>query len=92
MANRMNMLKLLQEVRGFANFTSRRPQARQAGAMLLQLRSIRFKGANGPRRRTLRIIIQDPPDIPHPVKIVHIPVNRDAYPPAESSAPAAREM
>ncbi len=63
------MLKLLQEVEGFATFTNRRPQSRQAGALLLQLRPIRFRGANAPAKRTLRIDMQEPPDIPHEVPI-----------------------
>ncbi len=66
------MLKLLQEVEGFATFTNRRPQARQTGALLLQLRPIRFRGANAPAKRILRINMQEPPDIPHEVPIRHI--------------------
>jgi len=81
MANRMNMLKLLQEVQGFAAFTRRRPPPRHTGALLLQLRSINFRGSNGPRKRILRISMQDPPDIPQPVKIVHIRASNAEKPP-----------
>ena len=81
MANRMNMLKLLQEVHGFATFTRRRPAQRHTGAMLLQLRSINWRGANAPRKRILRINMQDPPDIPRPVQITHIQASNSEKPP-----------
>jgi hypothetical protein len=63
-------MKLLQEARGLSEITTRQPQSRAAAAPL-QLRAIRWK-ATGPRaKKTIRIAIQDPPDIPHPVRIVH---------------------
>jgi hypothetical protein len=81
MANRMNMLKLLQEVQGFASFTRRRPAPRHTGALLLQLRSINFRRANAPRRRILRINVQNPPDIPRPVQITFIQPSNAEKPP-----------
>jgi hypothetical protein len=72
MATRMNMMKLLQEVRGLAEFTNQPPPpARFIGPLLLQqyLPKVRIPGAT---RKNLRIIVQDPPDIPNPVKITYI--------------------
>lgn len=65
------MMKMVQEVRGFAEITSRRPHTRPPGPALLAARGASPR--NGPKRkRTLSITIQDPPDIPHEVKIVHL--------------------
>jgi len=86
MATRMNMLKLLLETRGLADLTNRRPVGRQPGLLTLRLRS------SGPRRglaaknkRTLRVDMQDPPDIPHPVRINHL-----KHPPAPASLSSAQ--
>jgi hypothetical protein len=86
MATRMNMLKLLLETRSLADLTNRRPLARQPGLLTLQLRP------SGPRRgpfvknrRTLRVDMQDPPDIPHPVKINHVKPVALSAPPRESA-------
>lgn len=72
MATRMNMMKLLQEVRGFAELTNRRLPARPLGPLLLELRSARSKTAYSRRRWTLTISILEPPDIPHPVPIKYL--------------------
>ncbi len=70
MATRMNIMKLMQEVRGLAEFPGQFPATRGVAPFLLdqflpKLRNPRLK-------RTLRIIVQDPPDIPNPVKIIHL--------------------
>jgi hypothetical protein len=72
MATRMNMLKLLQEVEGFATFTTRRPQGRPNGAFVLQLRSINFRRSIGRSRRIVRVDMQEPTDIASPVAIKHL--------------------
>lgn len=72
MATKVNMLKLVQEVQEHANFTSRRPQARVSGLMLLPLR---YAGARIPQKKTLTVIMQDPPDIPAPVAIKFLEPN-----------------
>lgn len=71
MATRMNMLKLLQEVRGFAQFTHRPTETRPGGPLLLEF--------GGPmrrkrilRRRHLKILMLEPTDIPCRVPITHI--------------------
>ncbi len=71
MATRMNMLKLLQEVSGFADFAQPRLQPRQPGAVLIQLRT-KFKSITESRKRIIRVDMQTAPDIPHPVVIRHL--------------------
>ena len=72
MANKIKFMKLLQEIRGFAEISQRRSQAKSPGLILLQLRS-QFNQATA-RKRKLRIPIQmhELPDIPKLVKINHI--------------------
>jgi len=73
MAAKIKIMKLLQEIRGFAQITQRRPQSKSPGLFLLQLRS-QANQTILPRRRRLVIPIQlhEPPDIPNPVKITFI--------------------
>ena len=70
MATRMNMLKLLQEVRGFAQFATR-PIEPRPGPLLLQFRN-RLRRATAKRKRIIRIDMQEPPDIPQPVRITYL--------------------
>jgi hypothetical protein len=71
MATRMNMMKLLQEIRGMAEVTNRRPLSRTTTALALQIRPPALRNKTK-QRRIIRISMQDPPDIPHPVKIQHL--------------------
>jgi hypothetical protein len=84
MATRMNMMKLLLEVRGFAEFTNRRLPARPL-ALLLQFNSPRSRSALARRKWTLSVSIQDPPDIPQPVPIKYV---GEAAPAGQAPAPA----
>ena len=70
MANKLKLLKLLQEMRGFSQLTQRRAPAKP-GLFLLQLRAHLNQA---PRRQRLTIPIQmfEPIDIPSFVKITHI--------------------
>lgn len=70
MATKVNLMKLLQEARGLAQITNRRPSARVVGPVVLPVRPIGGRMARP--KRTVRIIMHDPPDIPHPVKIIHL--------------------
>ena len=72
MATRVNMMKLLQEVRGLANFPSPQSEHRVPSHFAVQLRTRTFKATAAYRRRTLQIQMQDLPDIPEPVRIVYI--------------------
>lgn len=70
MATRMNMLKLLQEVRGFARFATRPTEPRPSGP-LLQFRGIPHRKSGPKRKRIIRVDMQEPPDIPQPVRITY---------------------
>lgn len=72
MATKVNVMKLLQEVRGFAQLTNRRPHPRTPGPLLLQAYWFSRRGPGSKDKRTLRIRIDNLPDIPHPVKINHV--------------------
>ncbi len=75
MATRINMLKLLQEVRGFAQFATQPAEPRPTSPLLLQFRGPRTRKAAAKRRRVIRIDMQEAPDIPRPVPIVHLGQN-----------------
>jgi hypothetical protein len=72
MATKMNMLKLLQEVQGFAQFANRSSEPRPSGPLFLQFRGPGSRRRNVRRRRIIHIDMQEQPDIPHPVPIVHL--------------------
>ncbi len=72
MATRMNMLKLVQEMRGLAQITNRRPLPRHPVPAVLDVRPPNRRGAAFKRKRLIQIHVQDPPDIPHPVKITYL--------------------
>lgn len=69
MATRMNMMKLLLEVRGMAQLVNRRLPNRVPGPLLLQWHPLGSKSAAAKRKWTLRIDILDNPDIPQVVPI-----------------------
>jgi len=75
MATKIKMMKLLQEIRGFAQITNRRPQPKPPGLFLMQLRSHVLQSTFPRRRLVIPIDLQEPLDIPHPVKITHLTVN-----------------
>jgi hypothetical protein len=72
MATKMNMMKMLQQARGIAQITNRRPQNRPIGPLMLQMRFSSSRTSAGRRKRIIRIKMQSPLDIPHPVKITHL--------------------
>ena len=72
MAAKVKMLTLLQEIRGLAQITNRRPPPRSPGLFFTQLRA---QGTHEAwRKRRLNITIDQPnhPDIPHQVRIHHV--------------------
>jgi hypothetical protein len=71
MATKANIMKLLQEMRGFAELANRHSRSRLPGPLMLPLRSSSPRQAPPKRKRTLRVEMQELPDIPHPVRIVH---------------------
>ena len=66
------MLKLLQEVRGFTQFANRPSDPKPAGPLLLEFRAAMRRRAAARRKRTLKIEMREPVDIPHPVPITYL--------------------
>lgn len=77
MAAKVNMLKLLQEIRGFAVVANRQPPPRFSGLLLAQIRMAAAR--DNLRRRRLNITIdqQNSPDMPYPVRIHHVKQGHD---------------
>ena len=71
------MLKLLQEIRGFAEIASRRPPRRSPGVVLTQMRPHIIQAALPRRKLNVQMDEPDRPDIPHPVKINHVKQSPD---------------
>ena len=72
MANKAKLMKFLQEVRGYAQITNRRPAPRPSVLYLMQLRG-RNAQAGAPKRRL--IVVTEPQenaDTPLPIKITHL--------------------
>ena len=72
MAAKIKIMKLLQEMRGFAFVTNRRPQPRRPGLYLLQMRSHLLQASLTREKRTINVDMQALADLPHPIKIKHL--------------------
>ena len=72
MATKMNMMKMLQQARGMAQITNRRPQNRPPGPLMLEMRFSGSRTTPARRKRIIRIRMQNAIDIPHPVKITYL--------------------
>ncbi len=72
---------MLQEIRGLAQITSRRPPAKLPGLFLVHMRSNSARTNPHRKKVVITVDLKDPPDIPHPVKITHL---------KPSGVPAAR--
>jgi hypothetical protein len=70
------MMKLLQEIRGFAELAKRRPQPRSPGLLPIQMRSAVTQATLPRRKLSVRMVVQDGSGIPHSVKINHVAQNR----------------
>jgi hypothetical protein len=82
MAAKINMLKLLQEMHGFADMAQRHAQPKPASLVLMQIRS-KFSHTRLPStRRSIAIDVKDLADVPHPVRITYL-----GTPPTSSSRP-----
>jgi hypothetical protein len=71
MAAKVKLMKLLQEIRGLAEITNRRPSPRSPGLFLIQLRS-HLLHTTQPLRKRISVDAQEQPDVPAPVKITHL--------------------
>jgi len=78
MAAKIKMLKLLQEIRGFADVTNRRPQPRSPGLVATQMRSHVIQATLPRRKLSVSTDKRDHPDISRPVKINHVSQDTDA--------------
>jgi hypothetical protein len=72
MAAKMNMSKLLQEIRGFAVISNRRSQRRSPELRLALVGARVFRSALRKRKLSIRIDTQDRTNIPYRVKINYV--------------------
>ena len=72
MATKMNVVKLLQEIRGFADIANRRPQPRSPGLFLMQIRPHVLRPVVPKRKLEIHIEAQAHQDAPLPVRITHV--------------------
>jgi hypothetical protein len=85
MAAKIRMLKLLQEIRGFAEIVNRCPPPRSTGLLLAQMRPHVIQAAMPRRSLRVTMIGRDSAEIPHPVKINHV----KQTPPPAATLPAS---
>lgn len=78
MATKMKLLKMLQEAKGFAQITNRKPAPRPPLLYLMQLRSQNSHQAITPRRRLT--IETEALHAPLPIKINHVKTDEPAMP------------
>ncbi len=67
MATKINLIKLLQESRGLAELTDRNPRPRHPGPLCVPLQPVSSRIKRP--KKVIHIVMQDPPDIPHPITI-----------------------
>ena len=80
MANKAKLMKFLQEVRGYAQITNRRPAPRPSVLYLMQLRG-RNGSTSAPKRRLIVVTeTQENADTPLPIKITHLKSEDSALP------------
>jgi hypothetical protein len=72
MAAKIRMLKLLQEIRGFAEIAARRPSPRSPALILMQMRSHVIQATLPKRKLSVQMDVQDHLNISHPVKISYV--------------------
>jgi hypothetical protein len=85
MAAKILMMKLLQELQGFAEITHRRPQSRSPGLFMMQLRSHTSHTTLPNARRNIVIHVPEALTAPAEVKITHLRQTRE--PTARLAAP-----
>lgn len=80
MATKLNLMKFLQELRGHAQITNRRPVPRQPTLYSMQLRE-RSSQVHSPKRLlAVRTDFKDSANTPLPIKIHYIKVDESAIP------------
>ena len=71
MAVKVQLMKMLQEFRGLAHITARRP-APKPGLFLMQLRSHTQRVSQPKNKRIITVEMQDHAAIQYPVRITHL--------------------
>ena len=78
MATKIKLMRMLQEIRGHAQITNRRPAPRPPALYLMQLRE-RAAQSHRPRRRlAVATEFQESSNTPLPIKIHHIKMDESA--------------
>ncbi len=72
MANKAKLMKFLEEVRGYAQVTNRRPAPRPSVLYLMQLRSQNAQATATKRRLIVVTETQENAGAPLPIKITHL--------------------
>ena len=72
MANKIKMLTLLQEMRGYAQITDRRPSPRPSVLFLMKLRAQASRNTAPKRRLAISVTSSGSANMPLPVKITHV--------------------
>jgi hypothetical protein len=85
MAAKVRMLKLLQELRGFAEIVNRCPSPRPPGVLVAQMRPHVIQAAMPRRSLRVTMVEQGSGDSPRSVKIIHV----KQTPPPVATLPAS---
>jgi len=80
MATKIKLMRLLQEIRGHAQITNRRPAPRPSALYLMQLRERAAQSHRSRRRLALATDFQESNDTPLPIKIHHIKTDESGMP------------
>lgn len=78
MANRINIMKMLQEEKGLAQLSGPRPEPRPPVPPVLQVRPPRWRNHRPAGRHIIRVRMEQPADIPETVAIVFQGLHRSA--------------
>ncbi len=78
MAAKLKMLKLLQEIPGFAEVTNRRPKPQSAAQAMTQMRPPIIQAVLPRRRLNVTGDSEEHSELPHPVKINHVSQDLDS--------------
>ena len=72
MATKINLMKMLQEMRGFSEIAQRYPSPKSPALYAIQLRSHLYETRRPKRKLIVAIDLAPTPDIPDAVKITHL--------------------
>ena len=72
MATKIKLMKLLQEMHGFAEMGRRHPAPKASPLFLMQLRAHLAETSRPRRRLVVSTDLKDSLDMPYPVRITHV--------------------